>query len=109
MASDCEASIASFIARIGTTPIYWMTWNKSCGTAFARGICSSGMGLAWKSLRQGTASQRAQELARFCRALSVAIPVLAYIWRYSLEIKTKARRARRFGVQRDRFHTEAKL
>jgi hypothetical protein len=39
------------------------------------------MGLAWNSLRHGLASQRAQRLAFDRRALSVAIPVFAYIWR----------------------------
>ncbi len=33
------------------------------------------------------------------RALSVAIPVLAYIWRYNLEISTNARRARIVDTQ----------
>jgi len=59
--------------------LYWITWNKSCAAVFVHGICSSGMGRAWKSLRQGIASQRAQARALFRRALSVAIPVLAYI------------------------------
>ena len=85
-------------------PIYWINGNNSGRSAFGRGICNSGIGRAWKSRRQGTASQRAQALARFLRALSVEMPVLAYICRYSFEIKTNARRARRLGVQRDRFH-----
>src|SRR5688572_16709481 len=40
------------------------------------------------SRRHGFASMRAMRLARECRALSVAIPVFAYIWRYSFEIST---------------------
>src|SRR5580704_4742494 len=59
--------------------VYRITWNKSSATIFAPGIFRSGMGRAWNSLRQGIASHRAQALARLRRALSVAIPVLAYI------------------------------
>lgn len=40
-----------------------------------------GIGAAWKSFWQGMAMRRAQELAFLRRALSVAMPVLAYIWR----------------------------
>lgn len=61
------------------------------------------MGLAMNSRRQGLASHRAHLLAWFLRALSVAIPVLAYICRYSFEMKIKARRALKEGVQRDRL------
>lgn len=39
------------------------------------------MGRAEKSRRQGFASQRAQRPDEAMRALSVAIPVSAYIWR----------------------------
>ena len=39
------------------------------------------MGAVRKKRRQGLESQRAQRLARPRRALSVAMPVLAYIWR----------------------------
>jgi hypothetical protein len=45
------------------------------------GTANSGIGLAWNSLRHGLASQRAQRFAFDRRALSVAIPVFAYIWR----------------------------
>jgi hypothetical protein len=45
------------------------------------GTCRSGIGGAANSRRHGRASQRAHREARFTRALSVAIPVLAYIWR----------------------------
>jgi hypothetical protein len=58
---------------------YWIIWNKSCAVIFVPGICRSGIGRAWKSLRQGIASHRAQAPARFRRALSVVIPELAYI------------------------------
>ena len=42
---------------------------------------SSGMGLAAKSLRHWRAVQRAQVLDFLRRALSVEMPVPAYIWR----------------------------
>ena len=45
------------------------------------GITRSGIGRAENSRRHGKAMIRAQRLARLTRALSVAIPVLAYIWR----------------------------
>lgn len=51
------------------------------GLGWRLGARRSGMGRAWKSLRQGTAIQRAQLLARLRRALPVAMSVLAYIWR----------------------------
>lgn len=59
--------------------------------------------------RHGRASQRAHRFALLLRALSVAIPVLAYIWRYSLEMKMKASRALNEGVQLERFQTDLKL
>jgi hypothetical protein len=76
--------------------------------AFAIAICrpgarSSGIGLAWNSFWQAFAIHRAHEFARFRRALSVAIPVFAYICRYSFETNTNANRARRFGVTEARF------
>ncbi len=45
------------------------------------GICNSGMGAAWNNRRQGLASHRVHVAARFTRALSVEMPVLAYICR----------------------------
>src|ERR1039458_7733123 len=66
------------------------------------GDCSSGMGLAWKSFLHWRAVQRAQLFDFLRRALSVEIPVPAYICRYSLERNMKATRARKFGVQADR-------
>jgi hypothetical protein len=45
-----------------------------------------------KSRRQEFAIQRAQRAERPTRALSVAMPVLAYICRYNLEISTNASR-----------------
>ena len=41
----------------------------------------SGMGRAENNMRQGFAIQRAHRTERVKRALSIAIPVLAYIWR----------------------------
>ena len=69
------------------------------------GIFNSGMGSLRNSLWHGIASHRAHPLRPFRRALSVAIPVLAYICRYSLEMNTNASLAPRFGVHLDRFHT----
>ena len=46
-----------------------------------RGLTSAGSGRATNSRRHGRAIRRAHRLARFTRALSVAIPVFAYIWR----------------------------
>jgi hypothetical protein len=81
-----------------------------CNAAlFSPGTLSSGIGLAMNRRRQGLASHRAQVLALFLRALSVAMPVLAYICRYSLEMKMKASRALRLGVQRDLFQMELML
>src|ERR1700722_18393271 len=51
---------------------------------FYRGAISSGIGLAWKSLRHGLAIQRASRLAFFLRALSVEVAVLADSCRQSL-------------------------
>ena len=52
------------------------------------------MGRPANSHRQGIAINRAHCADRFTRALSVAMPVLAYIWRYSFDSITKARRPR---------------
>jgi hypothetical protein len=67
------------------------------------------MGLELKSLRHGLASNRAQKLDLLRRALSVEIPVPAYICRYSLEIKTNASRDLKLGVQLDRCQIDLKL
>lgn len=45
------------------------------------GTVRSGIGDAWNSRRQGFAIHRAAVVARLILALSVAIPVFAYIWR----------------------------
>lgn len=48
---------------------------------FYAGTCKSGIGGAENRRRQGAAMIRAQRAERLTRALSVAMPVLAYIWR----------------------------
>jgi hypothetical protein len=45
------------------------------------------MGFAENNFRQGTASQRATRVAFWRLALSVEIPVFAYICRYNREMK----------------------
>jgi len=52
---------------------------------------------------------RAHRLARFTRALSVAMPVFAYICRYSFEINTKASRERSVGAHRERSQIRRRL
>ena len=63
----------------------WIIGNDSAAdpedSILRGGTCRPGIGAPWNSLRQGTASQRAHWLARLRRALSVAMPVLAYICR----------------------------
>ena len=59
--------------------------------------------------RHGLAIRRAHRFARLTRALSVAIPVFAYICRYSFEISTNASRARSVGVQRERAQIRRRL
>ena len=61
-------------------------------SAYRAGTCSSGIGVAAKRRLSGMASQRAQAAARDTRALSVAMPVLPYIWRYSFDTSRNASR-----------------
>jgi len=70
-----------------------------------RGSWSSGIGAATKRRRAARASHRARRAERCTRALSVAIPVFAYICRYNFEISTNASRARSDRTQRERSHT----
>jgi hypothetical protein len=77
--------------------------------AYGAGISNSGNGRPANSRRQGFASHRAQRAERPILALSVAMPVLAYICRYSFEMRTKASRARKDRTQRDRAHTRRRL
>lgn len=73
------------------------------------GICKSGMGCAWNSRRVIFAIRLAHSVALSRRALSVMRPVSAYIWRYSFEMKTNAKRARNVGVQADLLQIARKL
>jgi hypothetical protein len=72
-------------------------------------VPSAGSGRATNKRRHGRAIRRAQRFARLTRALSVAIPVFAYICRYSFEISTKANRARSVGVHRERAQIRRRL
>jgi hypothetical protein len=56
------------------------------------GTARSGIGFAVNNRRHGFAIHRAQFADRPTRALSVAMPVLAYICRYSFEMSTNASR-----------------
>ena len=67
------------------------------------------MGVPAKRRRHGLASHRAHRPDHDTRALSVAIPVSAYIWRYILEISTKASRPRLDLMNLDRFQIEPRL
>ena len=73
------------------------------------GIQSSARGRAVNRCRHGLAIRRAHRFARLTRALSVAIPVFAYICLYNFEINTNASRARKFGVHRDRAQIRRRL
>lgn len=67
------------------------------------------MGFAWNNRRVTFAIRLAHRVALSRRALSVAMPVRAYIWRYSFEMKTNANRARSVGVHADRFQMAVRL
>ena len=69
------------------------------------GSRSAGIGSAANRRRANRASHRAHSAERRTRALSVAMPVFAYIWRYSLEISTNASRARRLFTKLERCQT----
>ena len=58
----------------------WLTYAGKIQTSGAA-LASDGIGCATNSRRQGLAMRRAHRFARFTRALSVAMPVLAYICR----------------------------
>ena len=80
-----------------------------CSCRRNSGICRSGIGLAMKTRRIAVAMRRAHFAERWTRALSVAMPVFAYICRYNFEIKRNASRPLIDLVQTDRFHIERKL
>ena len=63
---------------------------------------SSGIGRPMNNPRQSVPIQRALRVDRCTRALSVAIPVFAYICRYSFEISTNATLARTDSTTRER-------
>src|ERR1700730_6439529 len=73
------------------------------------GIAKSGIGDARKNRRHARPIQRAHRVDRSTRALSVAMPVFAYIWRYSFEMSTNATRERHDSTTRDRSHTRPQL
>jgi hypothetical protein len=73
------------------------------------GIRRSGIGFAWNNRRDDRASQRANSVARLFRALSVEIPVFAYICRYSFEMNRNAKRLRMEETHSDRFQMNRKL
>ncbi len=62
-----------------------------------------------KQIPTGSSDQSGHRFARFTRALSVAIPVLADSWRYNFESRTKAIRARMVGVTCDRAQIRLRL
>ena len=70
---------------------------------------ASGIGAARKRRRQPRPRRFAHRVERATRALSVAIPVFAYICRYNFEISTKANRARSVGVHRERAQIRRRL
>src|SRR5579863_4846970 len=67
------------------------------------GDFSSGIGFASNSFLHWRAVHRAQFFDFLRRALSVEIPVPAYICRYSFDRKMKPSLARKVGVHSDRF------
>jgi len=92
---------------IGNGPI--SAAPERAGPVDQTGMASSGIGLEMKNLRVCRESQRAPEFAFRRRALSVLMPVPAYILRYNFDRKQKANRERRVGAQSERFQMEAKL
>src|SRR5258708_1122058 len=66
------------------------------------GASSSGIGFASNNFRQGTGNQGAGRVGLWRRALSVEMPVFAYIWRYNLEMNKNASRPRSVGTHFDR-------
>ena len=73
------------------------------------GYVNSGIGFARNTLRVCRAVHRAHAFAFLRRALSVEIPVPAYICRYSFDNSTNDTRARRVGVHEDLFHTALRV
>ena len=95
----------------GTSPVSVSQWvidayPEALGDT---GMSSSGIGFASNSLRHGTASQRAILVAFCLRALSVEMPVFAYIWRYNLETNRNASWSRNLGTHFDRSQISRRL
>src|SRR5262245_56427608 len=90
--------------------VYWKCQAPSSVDGRASyGTSSSGISGPANSRRHGAAITRAHRADRLTRALSVAIPVLAYICRYSFEMRTNARRAFSVETQLDRSQMLGKL
>src|SRR5436853_7721490 len=83
--------------------------QRPCLIAVYAGIARSGMGRPTNSRRVGFAIHRAHWADRPTRALSVAMPVLAYIWRYNFDTSTKASRAFIDSTQRERSQILGRL
>src|SRR5215475_12173882 len=79
------------------------------GSSGSPGNARSGIGFPRNSRRHAWPIHRAHRAERCTRALSVAMPVFAYICRYSLEINTNAIRARMDSTTRERAHTSRQL
>src|SRR5262249_8749038 len=98
-----------FVSRLIVPFIVAMVASLKSGQSTAgssdAGIAKSGIGFPINNRRHAWPIQRAHRADRCTRALSVAIPVFAYIWRYSFEINTKARRARTLSTTRERAQT----
>ena len=73
------------------------------------GMARSGIGLTRKKVPHARPSHLAQRADRSTRALSVAIPVFAYICRYIFEIKTNAMRPRSDRTTPERVQTRRQL
>ena len=76
--------------------------DSNTGTRSHTGPANSGIGRAWNSFLHCFAVHYAHRLDFLRRALSVEIPVPAYICRYNFDRKMNPSRARRVGVQAER-------
>ena len=79
------------------------------GATDCSGTWRCGIGVVRNRRRVASPSQRAHHVDRATRALSVAIPVLAYICRYSRDTSTKASRALKDVTTRERSQTFRQL
>jgi len=83
--------------------------DSNTGTRSHTGPANSGIGRAWNSFLHCFAVHFAQRFDFLRRALSVEIPVPAYICRYSFDKNMNAIRDFKFGVQADRFQIAPQL